>query len=270
MRFWQYVNILSIDVSLGAVVGCAFFARILGISLLPHALISLGLIVWVVYTVDHLVDAYHGQALPATERHRFHKRHAKQLLMAAIVAGILIAGEVFLVRKPVLFAGMGLGILVIAYLLLQASLKFAKEAAGAILYTAGVLVAPWSLLQRPLTTTETGLIALLALTAFTNLLLCSWFDQKSDEQDNQASFATTFGERITRHTITLVFVLLMVVAAMMLWENPAYTLPLLTLVFMNGVLLLTFRFRDYFEVNDRYRRVGDSVFLIPLLYLFLS
>ena len=126
MRFWQYVNILSIDVSLGAVVGCAFFARILGISLLPHAMISLGLIVWVIYTVDHLVDAYHSQALPATERHRFHKRHAKQLLMAAIVAGILIAGEVFLVRKPVLFAGMGLGILVIAYLLLQASLKFAN------------------------------------------------------------------------------------------------------------------------------------------------
>lgn len=270
MRLWRFINIYSIDVALGAVAGCAFFAAIFDVSLLLHAYLSLGLIVWMIYTVDHLVDARNSTGEPSTERHRYHKRHSRLLTLSVIVAGVVVAFEAFYVRKPVLFAGIGLTVLVMGYLVLQATLKFAKELAGAMLYTSGILAGPWSILDRPLAQPEMGLIVLFGMTAFINLLLFSWFDLETDRKDNHVSFATIFGERITQWAIAVCFAFVGGAGALLVVTFPGYMIPIVVMLLMNVLLYLTFQYRAYFMVDDRYRRLGDLVFLIPGSYLFYT
>lgn len=268
MKAWRYINILSLDVAAGAMTGCAFFARIFGISfLLPHALISLGLIVWIIYTVDHLIDARHATGEPSTERHRFHKRYSKTLMVVLVFAFIVVTLEAFYVRKPVLFAGIGIAMLVVGYILLQANLKFSKEVIGALLYTAGVLVGPWSLLDRAVNEPELLMVSLYFVTAMINLMLFSLIDCDSDLVDKRASFATIFGARATQAVIATGFIIVAGLCAVLEIKFSDYTGAMVTILTMNALLFVTFRYREYFRVDDRYRRIGDLAFLIPGIYL---
>lgn len=266
MFLWKYLNILSLDIALGAVVGCAFFAQIFGVSLLPHAYISLGLIVWMIYTVDHLVDARRSVE-PSTQRHRFHKEHSRLLIMAVMVVAVIVAFEAFYVRKTVLFAGFGVAMLVMGYLMLQARLTFVKEATGTILYTAGIVAAPWSLMDRSVTPPEVGLVVLYGMTAFINLLLFSWFDRETDAKDGHISFATTFGDATTKQTISTVFLGVSIIGSMLIVWFSTHVFPVTLIMVMNALLYLTFRYPDFYRTDDRYRRIGDLVFLIPGLYV---
>ena len=57
LRFYQYINILSLDIAAGAVISAVFFAQIFNVQIKPYGLLALGLTVWIIYTVDHLRDA---------------------------------------------------------------------------------------------------------------------------------------------------------------------------------------------------------------------
>lgn len=269
MSIWKYINVLSLDIALGAVVGCAFFAQVFGVSLLPHAYVSLGLIVWMIYTVDHLVDARRS-AEPSTQRHRFHKEHSRVLTLAVMVVAVIVAFEAFYVRKPVLIAGFAVAMLVMGYLMLQARLMYLKEATGTILYTAGIVAAPWSLMDRSITLPEVGLVVLYGMTAFINLLLFSWFDRKTDTMDGHISFATTFGDARTRQTISTVFLAASAVGSLLIVWFPTLAFPVALIMVMNALLYLTFRYPDFYQTDDRYRRIGDFVFLIPGLYVLYT
>ncbi len=39
---------------------------------------------------------------------------------------------------------------------------------------------------------------------------------------------------------------------------------------MNAVLALAYVKRERFEINDRFRLAGDSIFLLPLLYVLIE
>ncbi len=256
----------------GAVVCCAFFAHILGVSLLPHAFIALGLTVWIIYTTDHLLDAHRisaGGSRASTERHRYHQKHFSTLLVLVVSASFLVGMEVFFLRKPVLYAGIGLAMLVLCYMFAHKRLKRAKELVGALLYTTGVIMAPMSLISYEPGMVEWTLIGLFAFTALTNLLLFSWFGRKSDEIDNHPSFATTFGDQVTRKALFGLFIFIGLSGFTLVFSAQLQG-PGIILLTMNGVLLLIFLLRKHFALDDRYRLAGDSIFLIPLIYLVFA
>lgn len=261
MRPWSYINILSIDIALGAVSGCAFFSAVLGTPLLPHAYVSLGLIVWIVYTIDHLLDASRSLNEPSTLRHRFHKQYASLLTAAVVVAATIVTVEAFLVRKPVLFAGIGLALLVIVYLWLQANLKFLKEIAGATLYTMGVFAAPWSLLSRPLLNEEWLLVAIYTVTAYINLLLYALISRESDQRDGHTSTATNLGAQTTESLIRTAFAVAFASIGFLIFCG--YFWPAIVLLAMNVIQLAIYLRRTFFALHDRYRLLGDAIFLLP-------
>jgi len=267
MGFWRLTNILSLDVVAGSVLGCAFFAQLFGVNLYVHAYISLGLIVWIIYTTDHLLDAKRSEHEPSTARHRFHRTYRKSLTIAVVVAGALVALEALYVRKPVLFAGISVALLVIGYLLVQANLKFAKELSGAFLYTLGLTAGPWSLLERGLLTPEIILVVLYGMTALINLLLFSLIDRETDLKDNHVSFATVFGNGSTLLMIAACFSFMLAMCVYLVVTFPHYVLAVAVIVAMNLLLYGTFHFRTRLVTNDLYRRVGDLAFLVPGLYV---
>lgn len=267
MQYWRTLNILSIDIALGAMAGCAFFSHLFHVSLRYHAYLSLGMIVWLIYTADHLLDVRKNPNPPSTDRHRFHLKYRKPLLTAALLVGLLVIFEAFFIRKPVLMTALVVSLFVVLYLVLQRMLKYLKEAAGAILYTAGVLTAPMALLDRSLSGAEWIVVALFALTAFINLMLCSLYDVETDLRDNHRSFTTTFGIGSTRMAINWSFVIIVGLAAALVIIQPAYWIAAGILLVMNILLVLVYHFDTFFSSMDRHRLAADLAFLVPLLYM---
>lgn len=265
IRAYRLLNILSIDVAVGAVIGAMFFAKIFTVSVLLPGLISLGLTVWIIYTADHLLDARKLRQTASSERHRFHQKYFKLLLTALIIGVMIDVIQLFYIRKIVFMQGLGLAGIILIYLLAQRSLKFLKEVTGAILYAGGVLLIPWSVKTSEATGLQLILITHFALTALINLLLFSWFDKMQDEQDRHSSFATVMGEEITKKSLVLLFFVQALLFSTVLFT--AQGRAAIVLMLMNVLLLLIFVRRKYFEINDRYRLLGDAVFLLPIIFI---
>ena len=102
---YRFLNMLSIDVALGAVVCGAFFARIVDIHVRPQGLAALGITVWIIYTVDHLLDVRRMRQEASTERHLFHQRHLRTLSVWVIVAIVLDTIMVLFIRREVFVWG---------------------------------------------------------------------------------------------------------------------------------------------------------------------
>ena len=268
-KFYQFVNVLSLDVAAGAIVSALFFARIFTVQILSWGVGALGLTVWIIYTTDHLVDAKRVGAAASSRRHRFHQDHftvlAVIVLFAVLVDGVVIS----FIRKSILHSGLVLAGGVIIYLLLQRNLKYVKEFCGALLYSVGVLLPAWSLSPDTLSLSQGMFIAEFCITVLCNLLLFSLFDHHHDLRDHHHSFATVMGNGSTRFLLSALFILngvLMLLQFIWLVNDKGTVLAILM---MNLLLLIIFIFRKPFETGDRYRLVGDAVFLVPLFFFVL-
>ena len=268
-KLYQLVNVLSLDVVAGAIVSALFFARIFAVQILSWGVGALGLTVWIIYTTDHLVDARSVHTPASSKRHRFHQNHfallAGGLLVAMVIDGVMIS----FIRKPVLYYGLVLAVAVVVYLLCQRSLKYVKEFCGAILYSVGVLLPAWSLSTTSISLSQGLLIAEFCITVFCNLLLFSLFDHHHDLRDHHHSFVTLMGDSSTRFLLSALFMLNGVLMLLQFFWLANTQSILLVILFMNLMLLIIFVFHKRFEVDDRYRLVGDAVFLVPLFFFVL-
>ena len=260
----RYLNLLSIDVAAGAAIGAAFFARILHVQLFPQAYAVLGLTVWIIYTADHLLDAYFLDKPASTARHRLHQKHFRLLawiLVLAVVADIIL---VLFIRRQLMVPGFIMAIMCAAYLVLNRWLRYVKEVVGTLLYSAGVLLPALSL-NDDITFDQRLLITEFVLTVFINMLLFARMSYETDVRDQQQSLITTIGPGAGNWLIAACFLFLAVVMTL---PGPEI-LPVTRIVMaaMALTLLVIFLFPAYFRSGERYRLVGDSVFLLPGILL---
>lgn len=265
-RAYVYISTLSIDVVAGAVAGGAFFARLFDVILPLPVYVVLALTVWIVYTLDHLRDARRIQGRAATVRHAFHQTHFKGISIAvALVAGLNVC-LIWFLRDRVLLPGTALGAVVVLYLVFQHRLRFLKEVIVAALYTAGILLPVYAFGHPDPSALQGIAIVKYFITALMNLLLFSLFDFEKDTRQGQESFVTWFGPRQT--TITIIILgALNIVTGYWLWSS----LPVVAIMFvaMNLSLLAVLMLRRRFAVNDLYRMLGDAVFYLPGVVLWL-
>jgi len=263
---YRFLNVTSIDVTAGAIVCACFFAKAMNVLVRPSAFIALGLSVWIIYTVDHLLDAKKLTSTASTQRHRFHQRYFKiisVLVLLALVADVL---AVLMIRKSLFIAGLFLSLLILFYMLAQRYLNLFKEFCGGILYTGGVtlpaLIFGYAEVHLPVVL----LIIQFLLTTWINLFLFSLFDKERDEQDNRISFATKMGAAATRTLILLLFV---ICASLAIYQIIHFNLrPAVIVLLMDIILVIILLMKNKFAPEDRFRLLGDAVFLLPLVYLF--
>ena len=259
----QYINILSLDVVAGAVVGAVFFGKILQVKIPFFVLAALALTVWIIYTLDHLRDAKAIPNVASTDRHRFHQENFRAVLSVLVVVLLMDFWLIWYIPREILKAGIMLGSTVLCYLVLQRYLKFLKEFFVACLYTAGVLLPSLAYSETHLLPAHHLLIGKYLITALMNLLLFSLFDYNQDRVHKQHSFVTWFGPRSTMYGIVLLGFINIFSGFFLWWYDPRAAL-----IFINMILLLlaVLFFRDRLVENNYYRILGDSVFLIPSFY----
>ena len=265
-RPYHLFNLLSLDVALGAVVSAAFFGRLLHVQILPQAFILLGIVVWLIYTADHLLDAWSMKEAAISQRHRFHQKYFITIAFVFLGAGAISLVLMFMIRVQLITAGVVFGTFVVTYLLINRWLKYFKELTGSLLYTGGVLLPSWSLYNQPLSQNQYLTIGIFLIIVLTNMLIFARFSMEEDQRNQQKSLATILGTQsmnvLIRITIVACF-LLMIVAA-----TKRITPGLITLFVMETVLVLVFEIK-YFRSHDRYRVYGDAIFLLPALLLIL-
>jgi 1,4-dihydroxy-2-naphthoate octaprenyltransferase len=263
LKAYRFLNLLSIDVSVGAVACAVFFSKLFDVTTDRYSLIALGLSVWIIYTTDHLMDAKRIRQRAVTPRHYFHQEYFTALTVITVVLFVIDIGVVVQIKPALLKAGLSLGTLVGIYLLTQRYFGYVKEFMGAILYTTGVILPAVISLNGSLSNGQLAVIFSFMTIAWINLLLFSLFDRESDEQNSQISFTTLLGEKKTRRLIIVLFVTVLLLDLFMLTRS--IIRPLLILSSMSLLLFALFLFRGFFSRNDRFRFVGDAVFLIPLI-----
>lgn len=272
-RFYTLLQILSIDVALGALGSGILAVGVTGAQLRWAWYLILPLSVWVMYTMDHLMDAHRLKATAHTPRHLFHHHHFKPIAITATVLGItaFVLAWIYLSYWGILF-GLVMGALTALHLLLvrlagsRVKPWLLKELGVAGIYTLGI----WGLpLIRAQAWDDPAVICVMTqffLLAFVNLLEFSLFERATDAADGHTSFVLAIGESHAKKIITFLLTLVAFVAGLTL---PAGIQPLAQIILMLMVLTLAMLVTRplWFMQNERYRAWGDAAFLLPYLYL---
>lgn len=266
---WLYrqLNLLSLDVVAGVVICALFFSRIFQVHIKFQGLVTLALTVWIIYTTDHLLDAHRIKGTASTERHRLHQRNFLLLLILLGIGMIANAILIFFIREVVFMWGLWLIGIVVFYLVFQKHLRFFKELIAALLYSMGVMLPSLAGSDLTIDFFIGALMAQFFLTAWFNLMLFSWFDEEKDIQDRHHSFVTTVGHTGTKRFLFLVFSFQIVLFIAQLIYGTPWFVPLCILIVMNSILLLILLYRKWFALYDRFRLLGDAVFLLPVLFM---
>jgi hypothetical protein len=101
--FWLIPNLLSLDAPLVAIAWLYMFAKTWRVEYLPWgAYVSLGLMVWLIYVMDRLLDASirGGSSEKLEARHDFHRRHRWCFGVLAVIAGV-VASVLVITAMPV-------------------------------------------------------------------------------------------------------------------------------------------------------------------------
>ena len=264
LGFYRTLNWLSIDVSIGAVVGTLFFAKHLQIFVPWPSLLSLSCTVWIIYTVDHLMDVRQLKDDASTERHRFHQKYFKNLVIWVFAIITIDAIALFFMPLRTIQYGIGLAVIVAAYALLHKKLSVAKEFCVAALYVSGIAVPVISL--QAFVAVELMIAFIYFLIAFTNLVLFSLQDKESDLKDGYRSIATILNLTMIRVLLSFLFVTTAILCYIH-YTKFDDTEASMIFISMSAVLLLIYLARDPLKANGWFRILGDLVFIFPVLYL---
>jgi len=264
---------LSLDVVAGAVVTHIIASR------LPdgHGKVSwastllVGIAVFMIYVVDRLLDNRKSDHSP-TPRHDFHIKNEPWLIKILGGLGVVSLVVLFWLPSKVLWFGAGLVSLVGLYLwfAFRISAKHTaqvfKEPLVAIVYTAGIWGAAL-LTETNLAWESTVLMGLYGLLAFQNLLLFSWFE--SLELDEGFSLAIAWGTETVSSVLNWLLGLIAAGAlAMIIFTTYRYCVrAAIVVTVMSGCMHALKRSSAKVLADERYRPLGDGIFLISLWLL---
>ncbi len=271
------IQILSLDVVLGAGVSTVFVAKFLVAPIPYSSLLALCVCVWLIYTADHLFDAYNlGLNVAHTARHRYHQTRFKTIALAWGLVALLGIGILFYLPSRLFLYGSLLAVLVLLYALLlkYTSLRtwLPKEFATAMFYTTGVFLPALATYGAPLPWSASVLFFQYFFLALANLLLFSWFEVDTDQQDGYPSFALSVGRPLVCLFIygCLAVVGISSLAFLGLVAASGVTVAAQgTMLVMTLILLVLTLWPAYFQKHERYRLLGDGIFALPIIPLLL-
>ena len=266
LQFYKAVSVLSIDVAVGAIAGALFFSKIFEVQISFYGLITLGLSVWCIYTLDHLVDAFKTKSEASSERHRFHQQHFRKLLIALIFCLLFNVLFITSIQKAVFNWGIVLLVIVAFYLFCHQQLKFFKEILVALIYTVGIMLPSISLTTTDINEQAGFLILMYFLTALINLILFSWLGIKQDQTDKHISLMNYLNESSIKYLLAILFSIQCVLTLFQVLNSTPFVTPLIILFLMNLILYSIYLFKEYFIQYNRYRYIGDGIFFLPFMY----
>jgi len=273
-KFIKLFQALSFDVALGGAIGTLFVSKFLGVNISIFTLLELTVCIWLIYTLDHLLDAGTKYSEPVTFRHRYHWKNLTSIW--SIWSFLLIAAFSFLFRLPkmTLVYGTILAFIVCVYFisikLLKGDLVYHKEFIAAVVYSAGIFIGPMSIYSESVTWDIWALFIEYTSLAFLNLILFSIYEKHIDKVEEFHSLVISMGQRNVIIIARFLFLLIFSTSIIMIALDPhniSMIRSQVIIITMNFILLLILIMRNFFKKNQRYRALADAVFFVPVLFL---
>jgi len=276
-RFYAFIRFSSIDILAGALSQYLFVNHFLDSALPIHIPVILLLVIWIIYTLDHILDAGNLKENAIKKRYIWHQKNRRILLffVSLCIVTVVILGLLFYSRSILLF-GMIVGFLVCVYLLVhqvwtkKRNRYYLKEFWIGIIYTVGICGLP-ILYTWPELLFEQWLVILgLYLLVQVNVLLYSWYEFNMDDQESLVTFATRYGKLFGARFISILLftAFLIPVALIFLPHTDPCRLHVIGLLMVMITLLSLIRFQPgYFQKNGWYGKIADLVFILPAIIL---
>ena len=268
MNLYRYFRWLSLDIVLGAVIFLKFLGILYDVSIPFTVYLALAIAIWLIYSVDHLIDSRDVDS--SDPRREFHKTYFKQIVFFAGLTAIIGLFDVYHLPIEIIRVGSILAACCVLYLMLVYFVPrlWFKELMVAFGYAAGIFMTPLVLVGS-MQMTDFLLFTQLAILALVNLLIFSVYDREKDNNNGFGSMALALGSR----SICLIWILLFLLIgssvglSMVLPEK--YQMIQLIYLIMTCMLMGVMRFQLYFSQNERFRVVGDAIFFVPAIFLFI-
>jgi len=279
LRFYRTLSYLNLDVVAGAVICSCFAGKVLKVTE-PTAVYNtcLALSIWLVYTIDRLIDITRKERTQLSRRHQFHKEY-KRILWPLVIIVFLLNSWLAVTQLPYTMLVFGLLVVsgVAAYLIAVNMLPagtgkwFQKEPLIALVYTTGVWGSKLWLVPAIFFSAFMVIVVPFFLLALMNLLVFSYFETDTDKENNQRSLSTLLGPETTGKIIMVLFALVLTINLTMVRMDatPLYLMIAITRTAMGFILFGLFYRSEFFYENELYRIIGDAVFMLPLIPLWL-
>ena len=197
---WMWPHLCDLDAPFVAMLWQSLFYRSLHAPVVAVTAVVLGLSVWLVYALDHLLDVSLVLA-QKTSRHKFHSRH-KQIFMG--LAAMVILAVFALVRQlPTRLSHWGMllaGILVLYLVAVHSGAAWVrrrvpKESIVGILFAAGTCLAPGVGASHPKFILLPGL--LFAVLCTTNCLAIERWESGTNSENAAASLTYRMAQHLS-------------------------------------------------------------------------
>lgn len=275
-RTWFLINILSLDVVSAAMGGMYFFASFLEVEVPIPVYLGLGLVVWGIYMLDHLLDA---RALDNTDeepRRSFFLRHYKiiwlSLGLCAAMALILVGFDQTL-QGFVPYASALAGLVAGTSLLGKYAGRFgawAKEILIALVYVAGISIFPvWKKGFELLPSFVSFYLLGFFLLALINLWILSLWDREADIRHGFHSIASVIRPYYLARAIVVLGILVNVLFFGLLMFQPSfYHMHALVILLISHIHMVVF-LRSNRDTQLK-RQILEASFLITWVLLLLG
>ena len=243
-------------------------------SISTPSVLILGMAVWLIYVLDRLLDNQ-KDPLIFTERHLFHQLNQRILWFCVMICTGVCAGLLFFIPFNIIKFGIVIALTTAFYLLIinqvssQNAFQHYKEPITAFVYVSGVF-GTTILNKTSMFSSQIGFTFLLIV--FQNLLLFSLFElKKNGKAINLASYLG-----IPKSNMLIILLTCLIFGfgyagfsnssefIYFKYEQNIFLVEIL----MSFILLVISQWDRFFLINDRYRWVGDGIFLLPLLIIF--
>jgi hypothetical protein len=270
-----YFNLLSLDVVAGAMAGMLFFSKLLEVKTPFAVYILLGLTVWIIYTLDHLMDAKSTKGYPHLTRHQFHQHNFRILLIMTFISGI-IGGLLFFTFDEMKFIrveAMILGSVTVVWMGFlrwgRQRISWLKEISTALIYVLGISLVPFSSTEFELLDKNFFLFFVLYfIAAWVNLLILSYLDSDEDQKDGFGSILVLISKAQLKKSVLILGIIGIGLVIFLLVTLPSfYHIHSVIVGLILGYHLLLFLSKK--QSNDQIRKKSEASFLLPVLLLLL-
>ncbi|GAA5031901.1 hypothetical protein GCM10011506_24880 [Marivirga lumbricoides] len=274
-KAYQYIRAFSLDVVAGAAISARWIGEFFNASISFSTIFALSLTVWLIYTVDHLLDARKVRPQTAVFRHLVHQRNAPYLIGLAVIALMMLIYTTQFLSREILGYGIILGLAVIAYLLFVHFIRkkpyWGKEWFISAVYATGICLPTFANLGNFSLILGYFWLQLFILASI-NLLLFNMFEYKQDKLQGFNSFATVWGFDLTRKIILVLFLFFTIIwsAAFLYFAQEDFLDYQAIFIFMGSVLAMVLSKETTLKEEEWYRVIGDIVFVLPLIELLID
>ena len=275
---YRYFHFLSLDIVLGALGTSVLAARLFEANPGWAWWAALAMTVWVLYTGDHLLDAWKHRKNSQREMHRyiFRKKGMLIYILGLITVADLIVVFNFLdpvmLKAALLMVGGVFLFYAMRHIFRSNSLFFIPgELFVLMIYLAGTWMGPF--MSRTITTGP-GQILIMAMMAgvlLLNLGVISLYDVKIDSRLGISTLAGSLGKKSTRVLMTVVAVMVLLMALLQFMVNGTDRSSQFALILagMAGLLFWVLLSPSVFRKREAYRLVADAILYMGFLSLLI-